>query len=241
VADVAGDDVARARGRAADRAGSALVPDAVAAVRDRRPTGGRGADQVAQDRRPDDLRQPLEDGDPREAVAGDHVAVSGGRPADGVAVAVDHDPPASVAQVGGPVGADVASTHDVVVASEDDAAAGEARDHQPGDRRPRRCRAQDEPVGGARELAVDPDEGRAGCASLRRPVDRDGIGDLVQGARRRDRLHAGAVDGERDGVVPGVGVRVEDRLAQRPCARVVRVRYDEGLGCIDERREREVL
>src|SRR5262249_16665290 len=46
----------------------------------------------------------------------------------------------------------------------------------------------------------------------------------------RDRVDAGARDGERDRVEPATGVRIQDRRAQRSGARVVGVRDREGGG-----------
>jgi len=81
---------------------------------------------------------------------------------------------------------------------------------------------------------------RVGARSrLRIAVDRDGVRDRRQGGGRRERVHAASRNVEGDRIGAGIAVGVEDRLAQRPHAGVVRVRHGEGHRGCRRRDERE--
>jgi hypothetical protein len=112
------------------------------------------------------------------------------------------------------------------------AADGKAIDHQPAHGAVPSGNVQPNHIA-ARQRAVEFDQRRAGVAraALAPAVDGHGVGDGGQrGCGLDGLLAARRADGEGDGVRPGAGVGVQDRLAQRARAAVRGSGHGEGGG-----------
>ena len=218
---VAGNDIARARLRAADDVAGRANEHTVVGVAKTDRAVHVGADEISQDH----IARRAEAADPQAGlVAGKEVAIHRISAADAVVSPVQNrDAGHRVHELRGAAGrgADEAARDHVVLPALDlHAAAVETIN----EKRAHRGVAGEEVEAGHRACAGanESDEGQARVARLGGAVDRHGISNIRQPSQRRDGEGRSARKIESDEVRAGRGIRIQHRLAQGARAAVTR-------------------